>query len=206
MKYTEENFIGRVFGRLTVTSYIGRQQRRSVWMCSCVCGNSKSVNSELLIRGYTKSCGCLKREYNHNQKNRLTHGMKHTALYDVWQNMNRRCYDPKDKSYKDYGARGIEVCKEWRDAAGFFKDMKESWKPGLTIERVNNNRGYTKDNCIWIPKSRQACNTRNTHWVVYNGVRMCLADAARKSGVSASLLAYRIKNKQPQKHLFVKAK
>jgi len=201
-----KDLTGQVFTRLTVIAYVERRRGISVWRCLCSCGNEKIASMDNLNRGYTKSCGCLKFEYIHNQKNRLIHGMKHTTLYTVWQNMNRRCSDPTTKSYKDYGARGIKVCKKWRNAAGFFDDMKDSWRPGLTIERVNNDLGYNKDNCIWVPKARQTCNTRTTRWVLYQGVRMCLADAARKSGISSSTLNYRLRHNYSPEHLFTKVK
>jgi hypothetical protein len=205
-KYTEENFIGREFGRLTVLSYSGKGKYGRYWDCVCSCGQKKVIHQASLVNGRTQSCGCLQKETVTKNKNRLTHGLTESRLYVKWSHIKARCYNHNDVNYKNYGGRGIKMSNAWRlRFESFYKDTHESWFPGATIERKDVNGDYTKDNCVWAAGSRQACNTRATVWVVYRGSRMCLTDASRASGVAYSTLKNRIKNKCPTNRLFEEA-
>ncbi len=90
----------------------------------------------------------------------MTESVRYHRLYGVWRGMIRRCTVPKDLTYKNYGARGITVCKEWQVFSGFVLDMNESFMPGLTLDRLDNNKGYFKDNCRWATDSEQNHNKR----------------------------------------------
>ena len=146
--------VGDKFGRLEVIENLGIIKSKTHFKCKCECGNTKRVDGSNLRRGYTKSCGCL-------QKEKVTiHGMATTIEYRIWNGMVQRCTNPNNPAYKDYGGRGIEICHEWLNSFGvFLKDMGE--RPiGLTIERMNNNLGYFKDNCTWATPTKQVRNRR----------------------------------------------
>lgn len=107
---------------------------------------------------------------------------KHT--FYSWQDMRRRCQDPRRRDFQHYGGRGITVCQRWDESFhAFITDMGK--KPdGHSLERVNVNLPYCPENCIWLPKSRQMCNTRRTIYLEVNGHKMCAKDACRKYGVN----------------------
>lgn len=146
------------FGRLVVVEQADNNNRGQVtWKCKCDCGNIKIICSASLVRGSTNSCGCLQKE---DVKKRSTkHGMRKTLTYKIWAGMLQRCNNWNDPSYKDYGGRGITVCERWLKFENFFADMGE--KPhGLTIDRIDNDLGYYKENCKWATQAEQVRNQR----------------------------------------------
>lgn len=146
---------GRKFGRLTVLRENGRLPGRNyAWLCLCSCGKHKTVDGSSLRRGATKSCGCLQ-----NGSHRVTHGMSHTPEYAVWQAMLQRCRNPNNKRHSDYGGRGITICKSWERFEKFISDMGLCPK-GLTLERRDNDKGYSPDNCYWATRNQQQRNMR----------------------------------------------
>lgn len=153
---------GVVFGRWHVTSK-GESRTtpggttKPYWLCTCTCGEVREVRAEHLASGRSISCGCHKREAAAIQK--LTHGGRLTKLYDVWTQMIQRCHNPRNKRFSDYGGRGITVCERWRDFAIFRDDMGEP-PTGKSIERNNNDAGYSPDNCRWATPLEQAKNKR----------------------------------------------
>lgn len=140
----------------------GNKQRK--FLCRCVCGNKKEILMGSLLSGKTKSCGCLHKENKGREKkhgfrsNKINSAMKRT--YETWRSMRRRCFDKKNKKkYILYGGRGITICKEWDEFLIFLKDMGE--RPiGKTLDRVNNDGNYCKENCRWATPKEQASNRR----------------------------------------------
>lgn len=114
-------------------------------------------------------------------------------LFWVWVGMMGRCYRPNHVSYKNYGARGITVCVRWRTFENFAADMTGTYEKGLTLERKNNARGYTKQNCGWVTRGQQARNTRANRMVITPWGKMCFQDACRKAGLSYNALNVRMK-------------
>lgn len=160
-------------GSLTILHKLHNYHKKGVhWLCVCECGNLTEVSSDNLLRGYTKSCSCLRLETVKK------HGKKGTKLYHCWQNMKDRCYNEHNKHYKDYGRRGIKVCNEWRnDFMNFYNwAVNNGYDDTLTIDRIDNNKGYSHDNCRWATLKQQARNQRSNKNITINGKTHCLSE------------------------------
>lgn len=168
-----QDLTGKRFGRLTVIERdLSRQKGGTRWTCKCDCGRVVSVFASNLVRGTSKSCGCYKRD----NPSRTTHGMSDSRLYGIWTNMKTRCENPKSKFYKRYGGRGITVCEEWRHFDGFLKWANASgYNDEMTIERTDNDRGYSPDNCRWASMKEQENNRSNSKLFTMNGETKTLA-------------------------------
>jgi len=149
---------GKKFGRLTVKEATNKRKNRSVvWLCVCECGNIYLGNSNDLQKGHTKSCGCLK------IAKATTHGKRYSSVYKSWAGMLQRCENKNNVAYQRYGGRGIAVCERWHVFEEFYKDMGDCPK-GLSLERIENSKGYFPKNCCWATPKEQANNTRNLNW------------------------------------------
>lgn len=168
---------GRVFARLTVVSFGGiSKYGRATWTCKCECGGMITTRSADLLLGKTKSCGCL--NIDKIKERFTTHGesknRKHSREYTAWSNMMTRCYSENSKDYKDYGARGINVCDRWLDSFQFFlDDMGRSPGRGYSLDRENNDNGYSKENCRWATHIIQANNKRKSKKLVFKTSATC---------------------------------
>jgi hypothetical protein len=186
-----KDLVGQKFGRLMVIEQAGRTSYgRVLWKCLCDCGVYKEIAANNLTSGTSKSCGCL----NHDaiiQRN-TTHGMTSTAEYKTWRSMLQRCSDPNSNSYCRYGARGITVCDEWKDFRRFISDMGERPSNLHSIGRINNDAGYSKDNCAWETRFEQSRNKRNNRRYEYKGKKYILADLITLSGLNRATFTDRI--------------
>ena len=168
---------GQRFGRLVALKDVGERHGYRVWLCKCDCGNHTEVVSKKLKSGWTKSCGCYKAE-RASEANR-THGMRDTSEYNTWNNMRQRCSNSNDKSYHNYGGRGIQVCPKWQESfEAFYADMGKRPTPNHTIDRIDNDGDYEPENCRWATRKKQMRNTRRTRFVTHNGQTKCITDWA----------------------------
>ena len=186
------SFIGKKFGRLTILDAF-RDDGKIYVKCVCDCGSVKNkILIHNLVKGKTKSCGCLQKEMDH--KAHFKHGLKDTPTYRVWTGMHGRCFNKQNHAYKDYGGRGITVCEHWKHSfLNFLADMGEKPK-GKSIDRIDNNGNYSPENCRWATPKEQSKNRRTNRVVEYNGNKILLIDLAERSGLGYSTLWNRIVN------------
>jgi hypothetical protein len=180
--------IGARFGRLAIIARNGYEIT-----CLCDCGKEKRVHLANLTNGHVRSCGCLRVEttaaktFRHGAARR---GNK-TPTYECWNGMIKRCFNTKSKDYPNYGGRGITVCEQWMSFENFLADMGE--KPrGLFIERKENDKGYSPDNCVWATRTEQNRNTRATRWLTHGGRTQSLAAWAEESGIRPGTISGRL--------------
>lgn len=173
---------GKRFGRLTVIKLDCRKNGKTYWSCICDCGNTCSVRGDHMQRkvGATLSCGCLQKdnieknliEGGKEHRIKPTHGDTGTRFYGIWRHMNDRCYVKSTQQYPNYGGRGITI--EWKSYEEFKKDMYTSYcehvkaygESETSIERIDVDGNYCKQNCKWVTLYEQHINKRNTILVI----------------------------------------
>ena len=179
---------GERYGKLTVLSLCDEKTKggRRLWLCKCDCGNYTKVTRSHLIDGGVTSCGCLrKKQYKKLSKKQHRHGLFGTRIYTIWQQMKDRCYNSNNKSYKDYGGRGIIVCDEWKADAKNFSDWANAngYSDNLTLDRINVNGNYEPTNCRWATMKQQDRNRRNTIFITMDGETKSLSEWCEIKGV-----------------------
>ena len=187
----KDNYTNKKFGKLTVIKITNKRakNRGVICECACDCGNIIEVPLSNLKSGNTKSCGCIKCKHGMNRRN------IYNKIYKTWIDMKSRCYNKNVKSYKDYGARKISVCEEWKnDFMKFYNwAMKNGYKDNLSIDRINVNGNYEPSNCRWANKKIQANNTTRNHFITFNGVTLTLQQWSEKTGIKSSTIRARLK-------------
>lgn len=185
---------GQRFGNLTVIKEDGRSKYGDVmWLCQCDCGNTTRVKSVDLIHNNTHSCGCFK--LARISETNTIHGKCNTKLYHIWHGIKNRCYNPNHDNYIRYGARSIQMCDEWVNNFQAFYDwaITHGFEENLTIDRINNYKGYSPDNCRWITPKEQQHNRRDTVFLTYKGETKSLPEWAEIMHINVDALRYRIK-------------
>jgi len=181
--------IGKKFGRLEVLAEAGHLGGHLAYSCKCDCGKEIVVRGYSMRSGNTESCGCAFREGVSQRF--YKHGMKRSPEYATWQMMISRCTNPSAQDYGRYGARGVTVCDSWRDFRNFYRDMGDR-PEGMSIDRIDNDKGYSPENCRWATVAEQNRNTRRTRLIEIGGVTRCLKDWATEYGINYGTVCNRI--------------
>ncbi len=181
-----KDLTGKRFGRLTVVGPhpVRTSYKMIRWICQCDCGNEKLVTTANLGNN-TNSCGCIR-----NTQGALTR--KH-PLWKIWKSMLQRCADPNCASYPYYGGRGIYVCDRWKSFPAFLEDMEASYKPGLSIDRIDVNGPYEHSNCRWATAKQQARNRQDSVIIDTPWGLMNVSEAAERFGVPRERFATRVR-------------
>lgn len=194
-KMNINDIVGKYFRELKVIEYSnksqnintkGRMVTKHYYRCECNCGNKNYIaERQGLLHGTVRSCGCLSKKKNH--------GESKTRLYRVWTNMKDRCYNERNDEYTRYGGRGIRVCEEWVHNYRSFRDWSKSngYNNKLTIDRIDNNKGYSPDNCKWATYEVQANNTSRNHLIEYKGETKTLSEWSKFLKISYTTLRKR---------------
>ena len=182
---------GSVFGELEVLSEAGIRNGVRYVICVCTCGIRKRFSLSAIASGSTKSCGHVR-----NRGRAPIHGhrgVKPSRTYSTWLSMKGRCFHKGNSSYYSYGAKGITICDEWIESFDrFLEDMGER-PDGMTLDRIDNSKGYSKDNCRWATPYQQQCNRPDNRIVEFNGVRQALAQHCREQGMRYTAVLSRLK-------------
>ncbi|MBQ0113389.1 MAG: hypothetical protein KBT03_09690 [Bacteroidales bacterium] len=185
---------GRTFGKLTVIKDCGwsDKSRNRIWECKCECGNTTKALYSNLVKGRTKSCGCAKPIH-------YKHGLWNSRIHGILSNMKQRCYNKNCIEYKHYGYRGIKICDEWMDKENGFKNFIDwsfanGYKENLTIDRIDNDKGYYPENCRWTTYKEQRENSRNNiFFFVLDGEKLCVSDICKRLGIKEGNVYYRMR-------------
>lgn len=179
----EKNITGEKFNKLTAISYIGNEE----WLFECECGSQVIKKASDVKRGKTKSCSRLCTTGNPS---------KH-LLYHTWDGIKKRCYQKNATGYKNYGGRGIKMCESWKTSFWqFVEDMGEKPFVKSTIERLDNNQDYCKENCVWATPQEQSENRRNNIYLEYNNQRYTLYSICKLLNLKHSSVWYRLKKSE----------
>lgn len=188
---------GQRFGRLTVLERDYSDTKNVTWICQCDCGNKVRVRSGNLCSGNTQSCGCL--FLDKVTKHGGTLNKHKSRLYHIWNDMKARCYCETEPSYKNYGARGIIVCEEWKnDYASFMNwailnGYDETLPRGTcTLDRIDVNSNYCPENCRWITHKQQQSNKTNNHLIEYNGEMHTVTEWSELLNINVSTIRGRL--------------
>lgn len=170
-----------------VVGFVGYLKRYSVWLCNCECGNQFLARCNQFSASTAKerrpACGCRNR----------THGATGSPLYNIWAGILQRCYNPNSPSYRNYGERGIAVCRRWRESyEAFAEDMGDRPTDDHSIDRIDNDGNYCKENCRWATQREQTLNSAVPTWVEYGGERLCLSQWGERIGLSRERIRQRV--------------
>lgn len=182
------DLIGHKYGMLTAIENVGSKRGQRMWRCICECGNETIVSAANLHNGYTVSCGCMKGF--HLRK----HGHSGERLYKIWKGMKNRCRNENDPGYKNYGAKGITVCDEWKEGFNTFMEwaLNNGYKDNLSIDRTNVNGNYEPSNCRWATRKTQANNTTRNHYITHDGETKTMKEWSEHYGIPYSTFRSRI--------------
>ena len=194
-----ENLKGVRFGKLVCLEHLFVEPRhRSCWFCKCDCGKTTIVRTDQLKKK-VRSCGCGIIEHAKTGNNPRKHGLRNHRLYYIYHGMKDRCYKQTSPAYQNYGARGIQICEEWKkDFMCFYNwAIRNGYKQGLTIDRIDVNGNYCPQNCRWATRLEQARNTRTNRKITYKGKTRCVSEWAQLLGIKSSTITERLKKGWP---------
>lgn len=163
-------------------------------LAKCACGTTKLVNRSHLLAGRSKSCGCYNLEVLRARVTRHGHSVngKSTTTFNIWMGMFARCHSPTSPAYKRYGGRGIKVCRRWNKFENFLSDMGERPSRAHSLDRINNDGGYSPSNCRWATRAQQNRNRSNNQWLTIDGKTAIITDWAVATGVGDGTIRWRL--------------
>ena len=198
------NLVGQIFDRLTIInlSHTDKSGHKR-WKCKCLCGNIVYVSTSALNSGHVKSCGCKNKEWLHRSK--TSHGMTNSRFYKIWKGIVYRCTKPKCNTYKNYGNRGIKIDNKWLKFENFRDDMHESYlehvnkfgEKQTSIDRIDNNGNYCKENCRWATWEKQGNNRKSNVIIEYNGEENTIRGWEKKLKMKKNTLNSRLEDNWP---------
>ena len=180
-------------------------QGKPRWRCRCVCGREVNVSaSDLKKKKYpTMSCGCMKRRLI--GEGTRTHGMSKHPAWAVWHSMKQRCLSSNHQAYHNYGERGITVCPEWLQSFdNFWRDMGPTYLPGMDLDRIDNNQGYSPNNCRWVSRKETNRNKRSNRLINSPLGIMTVSELCEKTGIGETTMLYRLDHNWPPELLCAK--
>lgn len=202
---------GKQFGMLTVLKYSHTNKRkRAVWVCKCKCGSECLREGHGLLLGKTNHCGCVHIQRLKNNAIKRWEGhiktpkkelktkkdpISKTRIYSIWSGMKERCLRPSHMHFSRYGGRGITICSEWLNSFHTFKKWAESngYHEKLTLDRIDNNSGYSPENCRWATYKQQANNSRRNRILTIDGISKTATEWSEYSRVKYTTILARIK-------------
>jgi len=185
-----------IIGKTTLGSMV-RQNEKIYYNATCQCGAKWLIQSTRVAS--CKGAGC----WECSRKAGVIHGLSRTKLKGVLYGMRRRCYNPKSEEYHNYGARGITICQEWSDLPTFYKwAMDNGYKEGLSIERIDNDKGYSPSNCKLATQQEQKENMRTNRNFEIDGTTKCLGVWCKEFGIATSTVQKRLKKGMSVKEAF----
>jgi hypothetical protein len=191
------SLVGQKFGHLTVVAAEGSDGHHTLWKVRCDCGTlAVKVGTDIKKNARFCSHGCPLFRATMSL-GRSIHSMSRHPAFAVWRSMLARCGNPNHRAFKNYGGRGIHVCPQWQTFVGFWNDMGVGYEPGLSIDRIDNDAGYSKENCRWTTPKTQCRNKRNNVVIPTPLGRMTVAEASDRFGIGRSTIFYRISRGWP---------
>jgi len=175
-------YINQKFFRLTVNDFFRNSSGKIYFNCYCECGKVISTYYRNVLSGQSKSCGCYAKE--RVSETMTIHGKTNTRIYRIWQNMIRRCVDKNIPAYKNYGGHGIVVCDRWMLFENFYDDMSSDYSEKLYLDRIDNNKNYSFNNCRWSGRLEQANNKRNNLIITIKKETKTLPEWCRSLGLN----------------------
>ena len=175
------------FGKLVIVEESASIKKTRHFKCKCDCGNECTKSIKALTKAGISSCGCFQKEFNTspriNQRSE-NHLYLKTRLYTIWVDMKRRCFSKNTRAYKWYGLKGIIVCDEWKNRFLNFQKwaLENGYDDNMTIDRIDSDKNYEPTNCRWVPFEFQNRNKKNNRKVIFNGIEMCVSEAAKLTG------------------------
>ena len=184
------DMIGRRFGRLLIISEDKRDRQGIIYYkCRCDCGNEKIIKGTSIRAGITKSCGCYNRDIITKNDPKYK-----TKLYSVYHSIKERCNNSKDKAFHNYGGRGIKISDEWNTFEKFEEWAYQSgYQEGLWIDRIDNDKDYSSNNCRWATPKEQQNNKRNCLYITIGGITKTATEWADISGINRATIYRRVK-------------
>lgn len=188
--------LGTSFGRLVIIELPQNPTAHKKALCLCACGEKKLICIFSLTQGRTRSCGCLAKQVARERLVRHGEARRNqfTAEYRCWLHIKDRCGNPKNRSYKYYGQRGIRICERWLKIENFLKDMGRRPEGAYSIDRIRNQDGYDPGNCKWATPKEQSINRRSTLLIEVDGVSKRVFEWAEQFHLTSGAIRQRLKN------------